>query len=78
MAIVVREGPGPNLPPPVKRAAVTVEGQQQHIQTLVRAEAVRVQELFAPHEMDYGLGFRHALARNGAGEENQIAHDDGR
>ena len=78
VAVVVGESPAPNLPPPAKRAAVTVEGQQHHIQTLIRAEAVRVQELFAPHEMDCGPGFRHALTRNGAGEENQIAHDDGR
>ena len=78
MAVVVGESPAPNLPPPAEFAAVTVEGQQQHVQALVSAPTVRVEELLAPHEMDYGLGFRHALARNGAGEENQIAHDDGR
>ena len=78
VAVVVGERSGAYLPAPAQRSAPPVEGEQQHVQPLVGAQAVGMQELLAAHEMDDRPGPGHLLAGGGRGEENQIAHDDGR
>ena len=78
VAVVVGERAGAHHPPPAENSAVAVEREQQHVQPLVGAQAVGVQELLAADEMGDGPVPGHLLARDGAGQKDEVPDHDGR